>query len=269
MLVHVRVRSRPHAEFLAVVDDGEHGDGAAAAGQIVETRLDVGKRDQVAQPLTDREDAQPLALIFGQVIPADGLGIEPAEREVPIIDEDVLHADGAERPRKVRLPHALGQPHPARAHAEVRADEFAEPRDLAPLVAVGEDRQDRLVEAARQELHLAARDDGGEPVERRRGSLAQPFEQVAGEVSGQPDLGARDQPIEQRRIGALGRFGDDVVEISDGLVVVDAEAQREDVVAHERTTPAARLLAIEIPVDHGGRESLGFHEAAQLLDEGD
>src|SRR5207245_4539840 len=76
-------------------------------------------------------------------------------------------------------------------------------------------------------------------------------------------------PIEQRRIRALGRFGDDVVEISDGLVVVDAEAQREDVVAHERTTPAARLLAIEIPVDHGGRESLGFHEAAQLLDEGD
>src|SRR5262249_37270390 len=33
-------------------------------------------------------------------------------------------------------------------------------------------------------------------------------------------------------------------------------------------TPTDRLLAVEVPVDHGGRESLGLHEAAKLLDEG-
>ena len=156
---------------------------------------------------------------------------------MPVIDQDVLHADRAERPGKVRLPDALGQPHPARTHAEVRPDEFRESRDLTALVGVGEDGQDRLVEAAGQQLHLTARHHGGEPVERGLGPFAQPFEQVAGEVSGQPNLGARDETVEQGRVRALGRLGDDVVEIPDGLVVVDTEAEREDVVTHGRLPP--------------------------------
>jgi hypothetical protein len=90
----------------------------------------------------------------------------------------------------VRLPDALGEPHPARTHAEVRLEERREPLDLAELVVVGQHGQDRLVESTGQELHLAACGEGPEEIEAARRALAQPLEQAAGAVDAQPDLGA-------------------------------------------------------------------------------
>jgi len=49
----------------------------------------------------------------------------------------VLDAGVGQDPRQVRLPHALGEPHAARADPEVRLEERAQPLDLAALVGVG------------------------------------------------------------------------------------------------------------------------------------
>ena len=164
-LVHVGVRARPDPELLAVVDHGDRRRVSPARLQIRERLVDVGERDQVPQPLVDRKDPEALALLVRQVVAAQIVDLEASQGEVSVVDEHVRDASLAQHPWQVRLPHALGQPHPAGSHPEVRLEERCEPLDLADLVVVGQHGEDRLVEPAGQELHLPACGDDAQEVE--------------------------------------------------------------------------------------------------------
>jgi hypothetical protein len=158
------------------------------------------------------------------------------QREVVVVDEHVLDPGLGENPRQVRLPDALGEPHPAGPDAELRLEEGGQPLDLSELVVIGQHGEDRLVESAGQELDLAARRDGAEQIEGARRALPQPLQEAARAVHAHPHLRPRLQPLEERTVGALRRLDEDVIEVADRLVVVDAEAEREPV-SHARAGP--------------------------------
>ncbi len=131
-LVHVGVGARPDPELLAVVDHGDRRGASPPGLQILERLVDAGEGDQVPQPLVDREDAEAQALLVRQVVTAEGVDVEARQREVPVVDEHVLDAGLAQHPRQVRLPDALGEPHAAGSHAEVRLEERRPRRSGAP-----------------------------------------------------------------------------------------------------------------------------------------
>src|SRR6266850_1919796 len=200
---------------------------AASAGSAHSSISPYEAVGRYTRPLVDREDPQAVALLVGQVVAAERVDVEARQREVSIVDQHVLDAGLAQHTRQVRLPDALGEPHPARTDSEVRLEERREPLDLTDLVEVRQHGQDRLVESTGQELHLSARGEGPEEVEGTGRVLAQPLEQAAGIVDAQPDLRALVEPLEERPIGALGRLDHHVVEVADRLVVVDAETERQ------------------------------------------
>ncbi len=226
------VGARPHPELLAVVDHGDRPRPAPAL-EVAEALARVRERHQVAQPLVDREHRHRRALLLGQVVAAERLGIEPGEREVRVVDEHELHAGLPQHPRQLRLPDPLGQPHPARGHAPVRLEEVGERLDLADLVPVRQERQDRLVEAAPQQLHLPVGGQAPQQVEGRTRAGLEGLEQAPRAVHGQGQAapGAIER-LEEGVIGPDDRVVDDGVEVADRLVVVDAEEEVEPVVTH-------------------------------------
>ena len=221
------VGARPHPELLAVVDHGDRPRPAPAL-EVAETLARVRERHQVAQALVDREHRHRRALLLGQVVAAERLGIEPGEREVRVVDEHELHAGLPQHPRQLRLPDPLGQPHPARGHAPVRLEEVGERLDLADLVPVRQERQDRLVEAAAQQLDLPVGGQAPQQVEGRTRARLEGLEQAPRAVHGQGQAapGAIER-LEEGMIGADDRLVDDAVEVADRLVVVDAEEEVE------------------------------------------
>ena len=206
--------------------------------------MHLGKRDQVAQPLVDRKHPERAALIFREVVAAEVVGLEAGQGEVAVVHQHVLDAGVVERAGQVGLPHALGQPHAARPHAELLDEELGQPLDLAALVTIRQDGQDRLVEAAGEELHAPAAHDLAEQVEGGPGVLAQPLQQAARAVHGQPHLGPGLQAREERVIGQLGRLAENPVEVPDRLVVVDAEAEVQGCVAHVYSRSRSRCATV-------------------------
>src|SRR5206468_3979956 len=97
-------------------------------------------------------------------------------------------------------------------------EERREPLDLPDLVVIRQDGEDRLVEAAGQQLDLAARGEASEQIEGPRRPLTQPLEQAPGAVHAQTNLRARVEPLEERTVRALRRFDEDVIEVADRLV---------------------------------------------------
>jgi len=112
---------------------------------------------------------------------------------------------------------------------QIRVDGKLRPLDLPPLVGVREDGQDRLVEAAGQELHLPGRHGLAEEIECLAPLGAQPGEQAARAMHAEADLGAAADELEKRPVGALGRLRQHRVEVADRLVIVDAETERQAV----------------------------------------
>src|SRR5262249_61074945 len=83
---------------------------------------------------------------------------------------------------------------------------------------------------------------GGEGAERTEGARRvrrEPLEEAACAVPAHRHPRARFQPLQEGTVGALRRLDEDVIKVTDRLVVVDAEAEREPV-SH---APAGPTLA--------------------------
>ncbi len=231
--VHQPVGARPDPELLPVVNH-RHRAGPAAGLEIPDALRRIRERHEVAQPLVDREDRDRRSLLLGEVVAAQRLRIEAGEREVRVVHQDELHPGLAQDARELRLPDPLGQPHAPRGHPEARLDELGQGLDLPDLVPVRQERQDRLVEAAGQQLHLPI---GGEPPQQIEGgprALLEGREQAPGAVDGQGQAGAglRDR-LQEGVVGPEDRVVDDALEVTDRLVIVDAEEEVERGVTHD------------------------------------
>ena len=226
LFIREMVRARPHSELLAVVEEGQRP-RLAPRLEIAERLFGGGEGHEVAEALADGKDGEPVALLLGQVVAAQGLGLEPGEGEMGIVEKDELHAGAAEDAGQLRLPHALGQPHAPRADAEIGAEELGQGLDLPDLVLVGQHGEDGLVEAAREDLHTARGHEAAQQVEGRGRPLPEEGEETAGAVHGHhhPLDGAGG--FEKGMIGPGRRLEHDGVEVADGLMVVNAEEEAE------------------------------------------
>jgi hypothetical protein len=173
-------------------------------------------------------------LLLGQVVAAERLRVEPGQSKVRVVDQDELHAGLPQHAREVGLPDPLGEPHAPGGHPEARLDELGERLDLPDLVPVRQQRENRLVEAAGQELHLPVGGESSEQIEGGSRALLEGGQQAPRAVDGQGQAGAglRDG-LQERMIGAEDRIVDDPVEVADRLVVVDTEEEVERGVTHD------------------------------------
>ena len=154
---------RPRAELLAVV--AHHPDPVAVLGrvvaQVVDDLLDVAERDPVAEPLLGAEDASgagpgprsctaPTGPPRGSPPPGNGRRRGSSSRSRPRPARSAGPAPRRVRPatrRPGRRPNS-------------RLELVAHPAQLADPVALRQRREDRLVVAAAEDLHLAAVDEG-------------------------------------------------------------------------------------------------------------
>ena len=223
------VGRRPGPELLAVV--AHHADPVAGLGGVVaevaDDVLDVPERDPVAQALLGPEDRQQPALVLGRVgAPQVRLG-DRGRPEVLVVEDRPAVARADQRRRQVRLPDALGQPRPERTPAGDPLDHLGHPRELVDPVLLGQRGEHGLVQAAAEDLDLAAVDQRAQPLE-EGGSLGrQPLEQRARVVQREPDARVALEGRDHRQVGLLVHLGEHPAEVADRLVVVDGEGERD------------------------------------------
>ena len=181
----VRVGRRPGAELLAVV--AHHPDPVARLGRVVaqvaDDVLDRPERDPVAQALLRPEDREQVALVLGRVGAPQVLLGDRRRAEVLVVEDRPAVAGRGERRRQVGLPDALGEPGAGRTAPGDALDHAGHPRQLVDAVALGERREDRLVQAAAQDLDLVLVDEGAQPLEERPAARP-PATRAAGRCSG-------------------------------------------------------------------------------------
>ena len=250
----VLVGARPEAELLSVVPhqrEIEHVLAALGAHVALRERPQIGEHvlhrppgNQVAQPLQARKDRERHPRLLGEVV-AEQLRLgEPHGAEVGIVHDRVPDARFAERTGQVRLPDPLGEPEALRGDPKLDGDVAGQLLDLAALVRIGEDREDRFVVAAGQHLDLPAGGERADPLEEVGPVGSQPVEQRPGVVEREADSGMPFQGAEHGRVRPVRRLGDDMVEVADGLVVVDGERQDEGM---HRGQPASPFPAPSPP----------------------
>src|SRR5207237_10562181 len=105
------------------------------------------------------------------------------------IDRDVFHHPAAvpghrQTPWEAMLPDSPGQPEPAGPAAEISRHGVAQQLQLDDLVAVRDDRQDRLEVAAAQHLDLTPLDEAADSLDELRVVFPQVVQQEAAGVEG-------------------------------------------------------------------------------------
>ena len=222
-------RGRPGAELLAVV--AHHPDPVAGLGRVVaqvaDHVLDRPERNPVAQPLLRAEHREQVALVLGRVGAPKVLLGDRRRAEVLVVEDRPAVARGLERRRQVRLPDPLGQPGAERPAAGDTLDHRGHAGELVEPVVRGQRREDRLVQAAAQELDLVAVDERPEALEERRPLGCEPLEQRTRVVEREAHARVALERLDHRQIRLLKDLAEHPPEVADGLVVVDCQGQRD------------------------------------------
>ncbi len=224
-LVDQFVGAGPGAELLAVV--GVDSQPIAPAGERITQEADhllrIGKRDSVAQAHERREEPETTPRAFGEKRAPDALATHAHLMELGIVNRQVAHAGIDQIERQVGLPHSLGEPHAPRIGAQFPCQERSHALDLAPAVLRRQRRQHRLEESAAQQFKPVFGDRRANAIEVLRMSLEEPLPQASRVVQDPAYTGMRFHHIQERQVGSLIGILDDVIEVADGLVIVDAE----------------------------------------------
>ncbi len=145
--------------------------------------------------------------------------------EVAVVDQGEAHAAAGEQRRESRLPDPLGEPHPRRCGAEMLRAILVHHRDLPERVALREHREHRLVEAAAEQLDLAAGDERAQPGEVVGALALDPLEQRAGVVEGAPDVGRLLERLDDPLVAIVVAGSEDLAEVAVRLMVVEREEE--------------------------------------------
>ena len=223
----------PQAEFLAIVT--HHQDGIRDPGTVIrrKKRPQIGQhvagglpRDQIPQALAAGEHFHRCPLFLGDEIACELFLAHPGRRKVGVVHDEILHTGGRERFGQVRLPHAFCQPEPGGSRVKSTFEVVGHHADLAVLVGIGNDGQDRFVVPTAQQFHLAT----GHQSPNTRDELAlgslEPIQERPAVVHGQADVRVTLQGFDHRQIRLTERHLKHLREVSHRLVVVDR--QRED-----------------------------------------
>ena len=105
------------------------------------------------------------ALVVGREGAPHASSSHTGRAEVGVVEDRPAVAGVGEGGRQVRLPDALGQPGAGRPPPEGPLDAIGHAPQLGDPIALRQGREDRLVKAAAEELHLVALDQRPQPAE--------------------------------------------------------------------------------------------------------
>ena len=230
---------RPGAELLAVVAHGAEPLAVLRGGvpEIGDDLVDLAERDAIAEPLLRAEDRQQPALVVGRVRPPHRVLRDGGRPEVGIVDDRRGIAGRHQGRRQVGFPDPLGEPGGPGPLPDQRLDRLGHARQLLDPVPLGERGEDRFEVPTADDLHLSARGERPQQVERLGPLRLEPFEERAGVVQGKADRRVTVERLQHRQVGALVCFLNDPAEVPDRLVIVEREGEAD--LSRHRTIPQA------------------------------
>ena len=165
--IDVVVCSWPEPELLAVISVNEQFGVIGRSPHIAEGLLGLVPRDLVAQFLQDREQDHGIVLFLGhvrmeQVIATDSRFLEPV-----VVQQGPLGACERKRPSQLGLPDSLSHPQPRRTNSKQSLQLITHESNLLHAVSLGEQLENRLIEAAADQLDLPAVDQCSHSIEVR------------------------------------------------------------------------------------------------------
>ena len=190
----------PDTELLEIVAHGREAAGVPEGGVAQEFRRLglIAERDQISQRLQAGKKFHRVAEIFGEAVAVELVEIEAGAKEVVVVHKRVFDARRGKRRRDRRLPNALREPRAARPRAEMLFDVIGEAHDLLVAIVRRNGRQDRLVESAARDFHLAALHESAETVEIFRVRALDPFEQRPGIMEAHANRGMPRENFDER-----------------------------------------------------------------------
>ncbi len=161
-----------------------------------------------------------------------------------VVQHDVPDAGFRQGPHQVRPPDAFGQPRALRAHSKMLLKIIAEPRELRGFVGIGNGGKDGFEKSSAHQLHLTARRQLFDLLEKLGMALFNPLQQAAGKMQPHADARMAKERPDKRAVSLLVSFFENVIEVADGLMRVDHQRQGDLVqqatsFRFERRSPAA------------------------------
>ena len=150
--------------------------GPPPPGEEVPDLLHGTERDQVPQPLVDREEAEPLPAALRREDAVQLIAFESAGEEVTVVEKGVFDARPRQIGGEIGFPDAFGEPEAGGLDPEPAAEVRPHPLDLLHPVRRGERREDGLVASGGKELDAALRRPRPEVIEEVRGVVLDPVE---------------------------------------------------------------------------------------------
>jgi len=221
----------PGAELLAVVAEDRDRAGVLFRhlGQILDRLLRRAEGDQVAEPLAAWEHRKHAAFVLGQQMAGQLIVGQPGRFEVEVVQHGVFDAGVNQVAGERLLPNALGRPEAADRRAQPVLQPTGVAANLTNPILRRNHRQDRLEIRAAENLDPPGLAQTGQTVEIVRLVFGQPFHQRAARVQRHFQRVVAAENIEKRQIAVLIGLLEDVVEISDRLVVVQGQNQTDGI----------------------------------------
>jgi hypothetical protein len=225
----VVVRSGPDAELFHIIAHGGHAAGVEAGGiaQISDDVFDFAERNEIAKSFLPSVEPHGFATVFGNIGAKEFFRLEARGEEMDVIDERVSDVRGGESGGKLRFPDALGEPSAGRKPAEVFLEINAEAGDLFKLIFGRNRNEDRFVEAATDEFHLAALDQPFQANEILRPVFLDPSEKRPGIMEAEMNSRMLFDVLNERKIGCVVGLFENMLEIATGLVRVNEQSEME------------------------------------------
>jgi len=229
ILVTVFVGSRPNAELFHVIAHGGDAAGVCAGGiaQIGDDVRDFAERNEIAQGFLAGVEPHGAATVFGKVGAKELFRFEAGGKKMDVIDKGISDVRGGKHGGKLWLPDALGEPGTGGKLAEMFLEISGKAGDLLELIFGRDGDQNRFVKAATDEFHLAGLDKIFQASEIVRPVFLDPGEQRPGIVETEMDAGMPFEVLDERKIGGVVGFFEDVLEIAAGLVSVNEQREME------------------------------------------
>ncbi len=225
--VAVLVGARPNTKLFHVVAHGGNAARVSTGGvpKISDDVFDFAKRDQIAQRFLPRVKPHGLAAVFGDIDAEEFFRLEAGGEEMHVVDKGVSDVRGGKSGGKLRLPYALSKPCAGWSPAKVFLEISGQARNLFTLIFGRNRDEDRLVEAATDEFHLAGLDQFFEANEILWPVCLNPGKQRPGIVEAEANLRMLFEVLDERKIGGVVGLFEYVLEIATGLVRVNEQSE--------------------------------------------
>ena len=178
--------------------------------------------------------------------------------EVEVVQHGVLDAGVDQIAGERLLPDPLGHPKAADRGPQAVLQPAGVAANLADAVPRGNHRQDRLEIRPAEDLDPPLLDQLGQPVHVFGMMRGQPFHQRAAGVQRHLQRLVAAEDFQERAVAVVERLLEDVVEIADGLVVVQGQNEA-DAIGHGRLAVCCSQRSDQGVMDNGNNSLIGSH----------